>query len=682
MVLIRNIAVLLVFSLALISCGSGSGGVAPQSDGSTDAGTDTGTDTGEEPVAVSLALGNGSGDSFVPGALAISTASIPFNGTVTATASVVDENSSNALSTSAATVNFTSTCSGTEIPDATITSEVTTLTGVATATYVAQGCTGNDTITATLIVEDTPTDTASATVSVGSLALGTLEGEAFFDGQMNITASSLSFGGSTGVSVNVVEAGSSTLFTSDSITVNFTSLCSQQDPAKATITPSVDTQTGLASATYNAEGCVGDDIITASIGSVVATSTVNVAIQDVGAIKFVSAEPSVISLVGIGSSELPETSDVTFEVVDKNGLVIPGLEVSFSLSSTIGGVELSLDNAVTDEEGLVRTTLNAGSVNTTVRVIASLVSEGVSISTTSNPIAMHSGLPDQDSFSVAASILNPRAAQFVGFVSEITSSVADEFNNPVPNGTSVSFVTDGGRIEGSCFVEDGACSVDWTGQNPHPNSGYARILARSTGQESFVDTNGNGMYDLGETISEPLTTEAYLDENRNGQYDVGEFFSDFDNDGVFTVKTDGKYQGASCSDAARADGHCATLVEVRREHNLCMATDHVLFSPAPNTPDLPAVDDIKPVFVTITDGFSHTPASGTTISISADGDVAIKSGGTQVVPNECSETGVSFSFEVERTGLGSGTISIDVTQVDGVIASYPIRLDALPEPVI
>ena len=242
-------------------------------------------------------------------------------------------------------------------------------------------------------------------------------------------------------------------------------------------------------------------------------------------------------------------------------------------------------------KGTVSVTLNAGSVNASVTITASIDDgEGTEISTASNPISIVGGLPDQDSFDISATSLNPGGWDFNGLTSTITVRAGDRFNNDAPDGTQVAFVTDGGKITGTCALSNGACSVTWTSQKPLPGDadadnicdagasvecGFVHILARTVGEESFTDTNGNGQFDIGEPIQLDLD-EAFNDSNENGSWDSGEFFSDFNENGDFDTKSDAFFQGSNCSDTASAAGHCEDLVDVRDSLRLCMSTDETV----------------------------------------------------------------------------------------------------------
>ena len=134
----------------------------------------------------------------------------------------------------------------------------------------------------------TEPNTETETEADESLALGLGVKSDFAAGSMSVTSSSLSFGGSTRVTVNVVRSETSELFTSGSVAVNFTSYCAGLTPALATIDAIVNTHAGIATATYNATGCIGTDIITATIDGATAITNVNIASQDIGSVKFVS----------------------------------------------------------------------------------------------------------------------------------------------------------------------------------------------------------------------------------------------------------------------------------------------------------------------------------------------------------------------------------------------------------
>ena len=68
-------------------------------------------------------------------------------------------------------------------------------------------------------------------------------------------------------------------------------------------------------------------------------------------------------------------------------------------------------------------------------------------------------MPGQDSFDLSADIVNPEGWDISCFEVNVTARLADAFNNPVPDGTTVSFTTKGGSINSFCTTLNGSCSV-------------------------------------------------------------------------------------------------------------------------------------------------------------------------------------------------------------------------------
>jgi len=74
-------------------------------------------------------------------------------------------------------------------------------------------------------------------------------------------------------------------------------------------------------------------------------------------------------------------------------------------------------------------------------------------------------------------------------------------------------------------------------QGPIPANHRVVVMAVTTGQEPFVDTNGNGTWDPGEMFTD-LPPEPFLNCNEsvdaqgNPTFDAGEFFIDSNNNGV------------------------------------------------------------------------------------------------------------------------------------------------------
>lgn len=392
---------------------------------------------------------------------------------------------------------------------------------------------------------------------VVTVRMGSGFGEDFVPRSLDVAVANLSAGGSTSITATfVTQTGN--LYTED-VTVMFSSPCIAQ--GLATITTPVDTNTGVATATYTASGCSGTDEVTATAtvdgSTLTANGIVNIAPAAIGSIQFISADPTNIGLKGMGGIGRAETSTVIFRVVDSTGAPVPNAEVRFTLDTVIGGlaVQPGQDDtpAVTTADGYVQATVRSGGVATPVRVTATVLSTTPSISTQSDQLTVTTGIPDQDSVSLSIETLNPEAWAVDGVTVPVMIRLSDRFNNPVPDGTAVTFWTEGGQIGSQCTTVEGGCSVDWVSQHPRPANGRVTILAVAIGEESFVDVDGNGVYNgAPDTFSD--IGEPFLDEDWNEQYDVGERFYDFNSNGVYDGP-DGKFNGVLCDSAS---GECGT----------------------------------------------------------------------------------------------------------------------------
>jgi hypothetical protein len=358
--------------------------------------------------------------------------------------------------------------------------------------------------------------------------MGSGFGASFQQGMLQIGVSSLSAGGTTGVATSFVNATGNLV--TDSIAVTFNSPCIGQ--GLATITTPVDTTTGIANSTYTASGCSGGDVITATATvdgtTLTATGTVTVATPTVGSIQFISATPTNIGLRGTGGAGRAESSTVIFRVVDSTGGPVPNVDVGFALNTLVGDLRVSPAAplvARTNFDGRVQATVTSGTIATSVRVAATVV--GTGISTQSDQLTITTGIPDFDSVSLSVGTFNPDAWNVDGTVVPVTIRLSDRFNNPVPDGTAVTFTVEGGQIGSQCLTDGGtgACEVSWTSQNPRPGNGRITVLATATGEESFIDSNGNGLFTAGETFID--IGEPFRDDNENGTRDSNEPFLDF-----------------------------------------------------------------------------------------------------------------------------------------------------------
>jgi hypothetical protein len=392
-------------------------------------------------------------------------------------------------------------------------------------------------------------------VVVGSTNVFMGSGKPFVSGVASISTSQLSAGGTAIVTVELRDADKN-LFTQP-VEVNFTSTCASFSTPLAILSTPVTAVNGEASSTYLAQGCSGDDQInvTANAGglNLSANTSINILPASYGSIVFESATPAKIGIVGTG---LPESSTVLFKVLDTNALPVSNQTVDFSLNTKVGGITFDPPFATTNDKGIVQTVVRSGTIATTIRVTGTIRGSAPVVASQSSELVVTTGIPDQDSFSLSASTVNPEGWTSEGTVVNITAKLSDAFNNRVPDGTSVTFRTEGGDIVDSCVTTDGDCTVEWQSKDPRPFGktvqrlpadgqgrqywdvredyylgqpigGRTTVTAFAIGEESFADTNGNGRFDLPELA-------AFLGKNTAGEdFDLNEPFEDFNEDGLF-----------------------------------------------------------------------------------------------------------------------------------------------------
>ncbi|MBN2498757.1 MAG: hypothetical protein JXR96_29470 [Deltaproteobacteria bacterium] len=74
----------------------------------------------------------------------------------------------------------------------------------------------------------------------------------------------------------------------------------------------------------------------------------------------------------------------------------------------------------------------------------------------------------------------------------------------------------------------------------NPRDGLLTIVFYTQGEEGFTDTNGNGIYDAGESFVGQDLAEPFIDINDNGERDEGEDFIDVNQDGQWS-HADGRW---------------------------------------------------------------------------------------------------------------------------------------------
>jgi len=579
--------------------------------------------------------------------------------------------------------------------------------GTATASITYQGTTSTDTVSFQVI-----TGGGSVVPTVLRLGYGTVSGASvtgFTANTMNIGLTTLSAGGTTSATVLIVD-DTNTLYTTP-VDVSFTSGC--VGTGDSVMDATVTTVNGVASSTYLAQGCVGSDAITATanLGGTTHTATGSLTVQagSVGSIEFVSATPASITLQGTGGAGRSETSVVVFRVVDVQGAPVQGQVVAFALNTTVGGITLDPSSATSDNNGLVQTTVQAGTIATSVRVTASATSGASTFESQSDQLVITTGIPDDDSMDIVATVLNPEGWKISGTQVSITARLADRFNNPVPDGTAITFTTEGGSIDSFCTTAGGACAVTWTSQDPRPcgetlgaaqvevdttagpnvcvltaagsiNSidpqtgfaplgqpygGRATILATAVGEESFTDINGNGVFDEGDLYND--LPEAWVDSNEDNTRDDNEPYLDFNSTGFYDT-ADGEFNGILCDRPMTADCSIAQTLHIRDSLVLVMSGSAGFMALNPSTIIVPN-GGTGGATLTVSDLHNQPMPAGTNISLAVSSGFTLLTGSSFTIANTNANSAVNVGVTIESAGSttgANGILTVTTTSPDGL----------------
>ena len=490
----------------------------------------------------------------------------------------------------------------------------------------------------------------------------------------------------------------------------------------------VSTSNGVASVVYKAgPGCVGEDQISATLlfGSD-KTSEVAIDVVTVSqagkekSIRYVTSSVNSLALRGTeGLTDLPEKTLIQFQVVDANGGPLSGEIVELNTTSKLGGLTLTVTDAnnisgadyVTDSEGLITVELASGVVATQTRVSAKLTETGeVAFS---EVIAISTSIPDDDSVTVAISEYS--VAEGLSDVTRgttLTVRLADRFNNPVPAGYFVYFTTEYGAIPASCEIQiddvgQSFCQVEWRVGQPLPDTVAAQdlsdvycpnyvsasvatydpcpsvlgisevsrntVLVTVTGEESFVDNDGDGLFSAGDTLIVEVG-EPFLDANYNDAHDPGEEFIDENGDGLYDSDLDPGFTGIACDPDSGCVADTITLyrnvefiLSAGGEYYIAVVNGGQQLDPSAD----PVVSGTTYDFY-ISDRFNNWPASGSSVEITATGECEITSESTFVIPNSPAERAYQNRFRVGGAVNDPDTtdsVKLRITDAAGVTGS-------------
>jgi hypothetical protein len=193
--------------------------------------------------------------------------------------------------------------------------------------------------------------------------------------------------------------------------------------------------------------------------------------------------------------------------------------------------------------------------------VAGCESDNSAFQTSGTSNTANSGTISQNNFSlltadVAPGVIDVTTGIFTKTSVELTISIGDRNNQLLTDAHTINFISEYGLVDPSCVTKDGECKVTWTAiKRPDaigPGSdGRTTITAYTSGEEGFIDTNGNNVYDDGDARFDDIE-EPFVDADENGMFNDGDVLIDVistnDSTGLNQMhdSADGFFNGSGC----------------------------------------------------------------------------------------------------------------------------------------
>ncbi len=599
----------LSLALALAGCGGGDGGtdvIAPEPDtGITQPGTDTGGGTGGTPTApvseinitpISLVDANGNITRTITSAGASAQVRVTDElGDPIASALVMFSGEGVAFGTTNGAVLTN------EQGEATI--SVRPLQGTDTGSYQ---------LTATASADGDSTTSPGYSFSLQSINVALTD--------IRASSSNLNSGGNTNITLKTRDMVNNV--NQNDITVTFDASCGTFDNDSV-----VSNNQGDVTATYiaiddNDNLCEGTQTITvapANNPSNRQTITVNIASVEANSVVYTTTQETRLGASNSGSSN---SGQITFTIF-ADGRPAANQQVVISKVFAPGDFSFITSNNQTartvtsDSQGQVVVNLYPGALPGPVEIKAALASNP-NVFALSKNVSVATGRATQNGFSVSLS-KNVLAIGTDGDTATITARLVDRVGNPVPNGTVVSFVSEGGRVTPNCATQNGACSVEFSTQNPRPTDSRVSVVAYLEGDKDYIDRDGDNQFSAGDVLTRNIG-DFFRDDNENNRYDA--------NLGEFIYRRNAS--GATCAVSTFNQpntGNCDSGLQaiLRYQFVLGLASDSPVYQGLPSSSELPANAKANPDIelgqrfrIYGNSALTVSMPSGTTVSVAAD----------------------------------------------------------------
>ena len=340
---------------------------------------------------------------------------------------------------------------------------------------------------------------------------------------LKAAVSTLEAGGKTNITLVLKNPETGTV--QNNLPVNFSASCGSFDASTVN-----STNQGNVIATYQAiddQGhlCTGPVVVTVSTASGV-LGTVNLTVNTVKPNSILySSDPVKLGAVTSGTSSSGQIEFTIF--ADEQPA--PDQEVKVELKQgpadltfvTLGNTDSQ--TLRTDAAGKIYVNVYPGSLPGPVEIKATLVADST-ISALSKDVSVATGRATQEGMSLS---IDKQALQNSrdGDEANITVRLADRVGNKVPDGTVVSFISEGGSVDPNCSTINGACSVTLITQDPRPADNRVTVLAFVEGDKAYIDTNSDNRYTPGVDKLKHNIGQFFRDDNENNLFEshLGEF---------------------------------------------------------------------------------------------------------------------------------------------------------------
>ena len=382
---------------------------------------------------------------------------------------------------------------------------------------------------------------------------------------------------------------------------------------------------------------------------------------------------------------------------------------------------------ISDANGQIPVRINSGTVPTPVRVKATLT--GTNITTVSSNLSIAVGLPSQLNFSLSQETINIEGMNVDGTPNKYTIIASDRMGNPVPAGTAINFVSEGGQVEASRLTTItnglGSATANFVSADPRPTNGRITILSYAVGEESFLDVNGDNVYGSGEAFQD--LGDVFLSRAYTSVYDpvVDQFISlglsgsktcavvnpAKDPLNLLALNASTPSVGGKTCDAVWGKAYVRRATETVLSTSAsrlmwnrsgpgavvgvsgkldsgCSAYSIVGDSGSSNTYflmagtgiyDMPAQGSLSFVVSDVNDVRLNPMPAGTLLRATATTGIIVTLGGGSPVPNTSSATNGAVGFKFD--GAASGTIFISTVSPNGLTTSYPINVTTSATPL-